>query len=86
MSEDPLVAFTGDRAAAEVMRRSLRAVADDYADRPLGAMVREVLAGLPSGRTQELEAAIREHRETIGDDDAEAADLKLWSHLGDDQG
>ena len=45
MSEDPLVAFTGDRAAAEVMRRSLRAVADDYADRPLGAMVREVLAG-----------------------------------------
>lgn len=45
MNDDPLAAFTGDRAAAEVMRRSLRAVAEEYTDQPLGALVREVLAG-----------------------------------------
>lgn len=45
MTGDRLVDFTGDRASAEVFRRTLRAVAEDYADRPLGAMVREVLAG-----------------------------------------
>lgn len=42
---DALTAFTGDRASAEVLRRSLQAVADEYADRPLGELVREVLAG-----------------------------------------
>ena len=45
MTEDRLDEFTGDRASAEVFRRTLRALADEYADRPLGAMVREVLAG-----------------------------------------
>lgn len=42
---DRLQAFTGDRASAEVLRRSLRAVADTYADQPLGDLVRDVLAG-----------------------------------------
>lgn len=45
MNDDSLVAFTGDRASAEVLRRTLRDVAEEYADRPLGTMVREVLAG-----------------------------------------
>lgn len=45
MTEDRLADFTGDRASAEVFRRTLRALADEYAERPLGAMVREVLAG-----------------------------------------
>lgn len=44
--------------------------------------IREVLAGLPSSRAQELEEAIRAHRAAI-DEDGEAADLALWSHLGD---
>ncbi|MFC7492701.1 MULTISPECIES: hypothetical protein [unclassified Nocardioides] len=42
---DDLQAFTGDAAGAEIMRRSLRAMADHYAGTPLGDRVREVLAG-----------------------------------------
>lgn len=43
--DDGLEAITGDRASAEVLRRSLREMAQRYAGSPLGSKVREVLAG-----------------------------------------
>lgn len=42
---DDLDAFTGDTAGGEIMRWSLRAMADHYAGTPLGDRVRDVLAG-----------------------------------------
>jgi hypothetical protein len=66
---DSLMAFTGDRASAEVLRRTLRAVADEYADQPLGTIVREVLAGR------------REVRDLATDPDfAELADRGMRAH------
>lgn len=42
---DDLDAFTGDPAGGEIMRRSLEALAKEYAGTPMGDRVREVLAG-----------------------------------------
>lgn len=44
-TEDGLEAFTGDRASAALLRRSLQTMADAYSDAPLGAALRDVLAG-----------------------------------------
>jgi hypothetical protein len=42
---DDLDAFAGDPAGGEIMRRSLRALADHHDGTPLGDRVSEVLAG-----------------------------------------
>lgn len=42
---DHLEMFTGDAASAEVLRRSLRAMADEFADQPLGEKILAVLQG-----------------------------------------
>jgi hypothetical protein len=39
----------------------------------------EVLAALPTSRAQDLEAAIKAHRDAFGED-GDAADLVLWAH------
>ncbi|WP_248580399.1 hypothetical protein [Nocardioides sp. InS609-2] len=45
VGRDDLDAFTGDAAGGEIMRRSLEAMAKDYAGTPLGDRVRDVLTG-----------------------------------------
>ena len=42
---DHLEQFTGDAASAEVLRRSLRAMADEFTDQPLGEKILAVLQG-----------------------------------------
>jgi len=47
---DSIEEFTGDRAAAEVLRDSLRQLAERYDGHPLGQQIAEVLAGRGSMR------------------------------------
>ncbi len=48
---DSLEAFTGDRAAAEQLRRSLTALRDEYAGSPLADQLDDVLTGREDFRT-----------------------------------
>ena len=47
---DSILEFTGDRAAADLLRDSLHALADRYAGSPLGRQIGDVLAGRASMR------------------------------------
>ena len=47
---DSIEEFTGDRAGADLLRTSLRGLAERYAGHPLGRQVAEVLAGRASMR------------------------------------
>lgn len=42
--------------------------------------LRAVLAGLPTSRAEELERAIRAHRDALGDD-GDSIDWALWAHI-----
>lgn len=42
---DPFIEFTDDADAADLLRRNLTALADQYRDAPLGQLVQEVLSG-----------------------------------------
>lgn len=42
---DSIDEFASDRAGAEILRQSLRALADQHAGTPLGAQIEAVLAG-----------------------------------------